>query len=359
MVEKKSTKGKVSKPTATKPATRARKSKPESEVQSAVVEQVKTLNLNWDVIGFSSAAVTLLGAAIFYLIGWSYEVNWQAYFGISMNDVSIPPQQVIIQSIPTVVSIVFEFVFSLVLYIILILIRRGKKKTENINFDIEVYLVISAIFSTIQLVSSVFINSNKGIVFVSLTDFTNPSKNPSEYQYLFTFLISFILLYLYSFVERNTKLVNKSSLVITRSIRISFLLLFVAALGLTNAASQGIYDAARGVRLSGGWTVQMVYVTNINGKSIDGPLGLVGENDSSFFLIRWKKDNQQYFQRNPGLYIFPRDGLAIIPANDPSLTIAVLSETPTVMPQPTQTTTITPKPTNTLAPTITPTIGQP
>ena len=68
-------------------------------------EESKRNIVDWDVIGFSSAALTLLGAGLLFMLGWAYEVNWYGYFGVSMSQVTTQPPNIFIQSIPGLVTL--------------------------------------------------------------------------------------------------------------------------------------------------------------------------------------------------------------------------------------------------------------
>src|SRR5262245_2740626 len=103
MAEKKSMTGRV------KPTRRKRAVKTVASEVRPVVELVKPREINWDVIGFASAALTLVGASIFYLTGYTYLVAWYDYFGISSTQLRLPIDYIIAQSIVPLLSVTIIF----------------------------------------------------------------------------------------------------------------------------------------------------------------------------------------------------------------------------------------------------------
>jgi hypothetical protein len=101
---------------------------------------------------------------------------------------------------------------------------------------------------------------------------------------------------------------------------IPFLIILIFSMAFTAisiSAAYAINDAARGVRGSGGWNIQSVYLITSNniqfGDTIkescnysgcsSGPFGLIGQNDRDFILIKYKSDLDTYFKYHPGLYV--------------------------------------------------------
>ncbi len=319
--------------------------------------------INWDVIGFSSAAVTLLGAAILYLIGWVYEVNWYAFFGISMTHVSISPQQVIAQSFSPLINISVMFQMAFSFYAILKDWPRSKVK-----LDLEELLIFFVAITAVATLISVLLDLWRGKIGLSLFDGTASHQLPGELRTMGLVIIYFVILFLIAFSRLWITIWKKHDLdehletyrVKYNKYRIVYLAFIVFVFTLGISAVRGMEDAASGVRFSGGWVIPKAYIVssnnmnslidlhqghNVKARNVYGPFALIAENPNSYFLIKWKNDNRKYFQRDSGLYIMPRDGLAIIPDNNPALPISMQSPTAIVTPESTQTATFTSSPT--------------
>lgn len=52
------------------------------------------------IMGWASAIITLIGAAIFYVAGWVYEAHWFGFYGIDSSRLALPVTSVMIQGIP-------------------------------------------------------------------------------------------------------------------------------------------------------------------------------------------------------------------------------------------------------------------
>ena len=122
---------------ASKPeSTRGKKSKRVSDVQRTVESaKPKTIRLKlvpqvieieqeekkdnprplWNFLGESSIAVTI-ATAVLYMVGWTYESNWYAYFNISTSQVSLPIPQVLIRSLPTILVALLIILLSIFLF---------------------------------------------------------------------------------------------------------------------------------------------------------------------------------------------------------------------------------------------------
>lgn len=72
----------------------------------------------WDVIGLTSVAITIVGAATFYIAGWFYEAHWYSYYGIEVSQIELVPHQVMVQGVPGILLLVFSASLSLALFLI-------------------------------------------------------------------------------------------------------------------------------------------------------------------------------------------------------------------------------------------------
>jgi hypothetical protein len=381
MVVKKSAKS-TGKPKSTQAQVVEKKiweSKPSVENQQES-ESKKLHWINWDVVGLSTAAITLLGAGFLFMLGWAYEANWYGYFGVSINQVSISLQQILVQSLPSLFGVIFSLVYGvLFVYVlvsttrIILFSKKGNLKTRKVNAFIKNksnYWMFMLGFATVLLTAQTFFFIMYGIFSTDrdiLTILANllTAIQTIETQYLFQlfslfFLVLIIILFLNIFAKRRKVQLHQGN--IFRSVMTVTLPFLYLASAIAFSSQRARFDAEYGSR-SGGWHIQQSFI--LSDKKIKlpanliqaeknpvyayGPFGLIGQDDNSLILIEWKNDSL-IFKQNPGLYIFPREGLIIIPANDPSLTFAIPSVTATDTPQPMPTLTVMPKPTKTVTP---------
>lgn len=66
----------------------------------------------WDIIGLTSVAVTIVGAAIFYIAGWVYEGNWYGFYGIEISHIGLLPNQVMVQGLPGIFLVIVCLILS-------------------------------------------------------------------------------------------------------------------------------------------------------------------------------------------------------------------------------------------------------
>ena len=67
---------------------------------------------NWDVVGLTSVAVTIVGAAIFYVAGWVYEANWYGFYSIEVSQIGLVPNQVMLQGFPGIFLVLIGLILS-------------------------------------------------------------------------------------------------------------------------------------------------------------------------------------------------------------------------------------------------------
>ena len=94
-----------------------RKKAETEEVKSIPVEMHPNRKVKWDLL-FSSAAITI-GVALFFWIGWMYEVKWYGYYGINAMQLDIPVQNIVIQSVPILLFSIFILAMILMLVFVL------------------------------------------------------------------------------------------------------------------------------------------------------------------------------------------------------------------------------------------------
>lgn len=65
--------------------------------------QKESPRMNWDVLGIASLAISLVGAAIFYVSGWVYEAHWFGFYGIHLSQIDISPPLIMIHGVPGII----------------------------------------------------------------------------------------------------------------------------------------------------------------------------------------------------------------------------------------------------------------
>lgn len=348
--------------------------------------------LNWDVIGLTSVAITLVGAAIFYIAGWMYEAHWFSYYGIDISQLSLSPFQIMIEGVPGIllltISLLTSFLFisifnrvrgvdtlrrdylpiiiTLAFFIAFALMIVGAIIVRKVTDDpvpimvsvmiIPGFIIILIIYTQLYSISTAFLFRKLNVILFrrfkidaarGVTLLTRKQNRISQF-----------IRYMYG-LESEFKL---GGLFLNSFILWQFLFGIVAILffltSISASALLGSYDARRGVRLlSGDWRIRKTYLysneelealsssTNIsNSGFVYGPLGMLMSNERDFFLVDWKES--LYYEEQPKVYIIPREKVEQIVSEPP---IPPPTPEPTLPPTPEQ---IHSEPTTTI-PTIT------
>jgi hypothetical protein len=103
----------------------------------------------------------------------------------------------------------------------------------------------------------------------------------------------------------------------------------VVLTSVTLSAIYAVNDASNG-RHTGAWKVQQVKVISSNNNPFQQmglsycyadyceseSYGLIGENDNAYILIRWYNADERYFPYNPGIILLPRSNdVVLVPSN--------------------------------------------
>lgn len=369
----KSTRGKVA-------ALKVEEPKPVSETQQSVesVEPVKPEGVNWDIFGISATALTLLGAGVLFMLGWAYEANWYGYFGVSITQINILPQQILIQSIPSTATILEMLIASVVIYIILVRTifaqdpEEKRPVTRSFTWaDWLPILFISTLLNILVLISR----------YVTEFVFQYDIKIDEVYEVSYVIMLlvvplaAFIFLDLFfkSILKFQKRLINfKLPTIIAPSTNLILVaLVFMHVLfGIGHSAFIGIYDASHGKRGSGGWSIQPFILSSPEIKGVSdilkiscvkkqceyGPLGLIGESDTTYILVNEKERQGDLYTHQSGIYVIPKsENVYLIPYD-----ISIYSSPSQTIPTPTATKivplTIAPSVTSTISPTQTPSL---
>jgi hypothetical protein len=313
----------------------------------------------WNVAGFVSAAITLFGAALLFILGWAYEANWYGYFGVNIAQVSVQPQDVIIQSLPGVVTIVSSLIASIVFYtffniIIEIFIQFikmvfEKKPNEKVKtasttqYEAVDWMFILIITEVILL----YILTDVYIPNVS-QKFANPNMLWTIYEItgymgflglitllalivatLFLGLIILLLnlvIFIYKAVRKIFRPNEEIFVPDAGSIRkpqlifvICLLIFLIMLTSLALSATYAINDASAGVHI-GTWRLQKVSVisseknpfqhsinaTCAKDQCVSRPFALIGQSEGFYILANWRENENSIFSYNSGLFLVPR-----------------------------------------------------
>jgi hypothetical protein len=390
MVEKKSSKPK---------STRGKKSKYVSDIQRAagttkpevirwkLVPEVIQIEQEekkdnppplWNFLGESSIAVTV-ATAILFMVGWTYESNWYAYFNISTSQVSLPIPQVLIRSLPTILVALLIILISIFLFPLVAMALNISAK----SMDEKRWWVIFTVALTGMFLFSFYVLYKVGNNFASLPSLPEAIAVIGAGTVYLIFVSRGIWLVFVRWVfgilskiwpftlinfsineVRHVEIRSEGWIAIGSAIYILALLLISSSLALR--------DATLGQKGIGLEKIQKVLLVSPKGLSftndmdlsycienngcIYGPFSFIAENENTFFLAKWTM-NQSTFPRNLGLYKIPRsdtDGsYAIVPA---SITLPTAIPTTTGTASPTATETLVPQATFTEASTPQPTL---
>lgn len=113
-----------------KPPSNAQSALPDAKVQSQN-NSVPTpkRELNWDVIGLASVAITLMSAGVFYIAGWVYEARWYSFYGLEVSQFQLDPARVMVQGMPGILLLTASITLSLILF------STGKAYTQIVQSD--------------------------------------------------------------------------------------------------------------------------------------------------------------------------------------------------------------------------------
>ena len=370
MVEKKSTKGKAS---YTDKKEEKLKNNNDIESQQST-NKTNSNNIDWNVAGFISAAITLIGTSVFFLIGWSYERNWSSYYGIDINQLDISLQETLIHGVPTIIDFIALLSVSLFTFR---LIYPNLYRIPVIGALLDVEKWISYFMVTVINFWIFIVYEYISFFFISSLD---PWEFPAELKYLMGGILAILLLIAISFNVANTKESGPLLTITVYEIILIVSTVYINLLILISISSvRGIIDANEGKRLDG-TRITSVYLMSSTpifafqdiqiscteeGNCVYGKFGFVAENRDTFFLVVWPAGPSDWYHimtwsRKWGIYEIPKnnsfDSYYIIPTSLHDSNEFILKESEKTPELPSYS--VTPNPTNTLKSksTITPTL---
>lgn len=286
-------------------------------------------SVNWDVIGFASAATTLIGTSIFFLSGWIYESRWYGFYGLRATDLELTPFEIAIQGIPGMLVFLTALFISVIVFI-------GSKKVND--------LTVSSEDLPITFFWAYFISASIVMVLGVSSAFSNPMAShdldfllvlfPSGLIMLAWLIITFRGLQRTSFSDvgmdpqafRRAKPLKRlllTSILASQSIEITTKKVFgnswqfwvgvlLIPFFFTSIATSAVlaeFDAIRGIRtMDSRWNVPTIYLYSQETLPIFeefeepesatsthkyGPLGLLASNSNNYYFIDWN-----YYQVN-------------------------------------------------------------
>jgi hypothetical protein len=263
----------------------------------------------WNTIGLITAGV---GAAFFYLVGWTYISNWYSFFGISIYQIDLPTYHILVNSVPLILLPLVSFIIAVIIDHIFGKLRKEGTNSFNIRRVMGIYLFLILIIIVSYIIRSCLNNPSFSI------------KNIPEELYWFGTVILFTSIL---FFKRGE---NKPSNGNDRTIVVSFIAICILISSVSIAALAGIADAAVGRQ--GSWQIPQAYITSSDsipvlndypndsapsGTNKYGPFGLIEENDHTIYLVPWRKQGMEYFTPLPRLFILPRNESTILYISTP------------------------------------------
>ena len=278
----------------------------------------------WTILGESSIILALVTTTL-YLIGWTYESNWYAYFGISTSQVDIPLPQILIRSLPIIVLSIF-LVFVIYVFVSFYAKLRDILSRPHISEQNKLKLTLAISPLGIWLYSFVtfpFLPSKDLLAMIRQLPLQGIYASYGGLLILVAFLyISIPNLW---FSLRKLQPIENTFISTLDKIPLPILIAVLSGINLitilfmsTAVATVDAQNGREGLSVVG--IIQRVYL--VSPKSLDftnefdvsicydkaciyGPLGLIAENSNSYFLINMNTQ-QTNFSRNPGIYEIPR-----------------------------------------------------
>lgn len=326
----------------------------------------KRLPLDWDVLGLTSAAIALVGTAIFFISGWIYEAHWFSFFGVNISQLNPDPIRMMVQGIPGVLY--FSSVFLVSTGIVIFLKRAVWDAGFQMN-DMPYVILLAYVLSTLdlltiisqaehfyfkgtqlQLIPEVVIAVIPAVLIIlysvlaplyyllSKSGLLVPYYAPGlevglKYSLRFRKYVGIdFSLFSNEDIEKILKKFNEPSArrlerftlgvirVVSRTWKIwtFILIIFVFLVSIAFSALLGEYEARLGRRtLNGNWHLSEIYIysneqlgvlTHIESITSSGifrygPLSLIAEDDNMLFVVDWEESGH-YVQR-PNLYMIP------------------------------------------------------
>ena len=321
----------------------------ESSLPNNATEEKKDgkTRIDWDIIGISSTAISLLGI-VFFVVGYSYEAAWYAYFGISITEFDIPIQRFLLQSIPAILIVlsIFGVTFWILMWIAKML--AGRVLPEYSQYPSIIYEFSKYQWSPVAGVTLFILT----IIAVSIS--TNTTLAIELESFPLMIIVFIILMTIGSMLSRLGKSKNTSLWLTNSLFSLSILLCsIVLSIGLGRSSAQ------YGLKIfKGGWTIQESYLLSkdeififddlksvcpYSGGNCYGPFGVIADTEKSIYLIPWPQTRD--FPANSSVHIVPKTSLPEYYFFQPAP-----SPVPTATPTPTQTSTSSPVPTSTTIP---------
>jgi hypothetical protein len=263
----------------------------------------------WSSIGLITAGV---GAAFFYLVGWTYFSNWYSFFGISIYQVDVPTHHILVNSVPLIFLPLVSFLLAVIFDHIIAVARKEDQGNEGeMRYNIRRIMVAYLVPILIIIISYIFGR-------IRNYQFFNMKDVPEELFWFATIIVSTYILIL----RRGNK--NLS----TGNDRIIYLILIAICILISSvsiAALDGIADAAAGEQ--GTWRIPQAYLSSeedlviLNDYIEDsatsrinkyGPFALIAENDKTIFLTPWREADEEYFKPSPRLFILQRNEKTVV-----------------------------------------------
>lgn len=313
----------------------------------------------WDGAGLTTALIPLIGSGALFMAGWSYLSNWYSYYGVSVSQVNIQPQDVVIQSVPALVVFLSCFLPSILAYMVFTTFYKILQGLIRIAKREEPRPHSGQIYKPFNTMDWAYVFGITTVALLTLYEF-GYSSSVIQKTGIFSLYLYETFYWVYSlaivqiggmiiagglaiyglgigiievifFFQKRSKAVKRKQVVeekVPQAVVWLFLELFFIVIALLAlSAAFAINDASIGIR-TGGFSVQAVFVVSpsqpdMNNLSCDekycttGPYLLIGENDNAYLLVNLETPDNTgaLIKYNPGVYIVPRtDETYLVPS---------------------------------------------
>jgi hypothetical protein len=359
-----------------------RKSPPESESIRPEKENSVTADnsswLNWDVIGISTTAVTLAGAAIFFVSGWFYEARWYGFYGLNISQLRLSPIDFMVQGIPGIMVFLIAFLISWVVIRVSKVFFRAFwlfrlegdapgvaflnviLRNELVWIGLLAYLLLALLDLVAEVVLTLSFRQAYQTSYLTLAGivatfvivlFMILSLGPirsSKLLYLaaFTYFEHF-------FHDRETGLEEALGSVFRVLTVFVLVLTFILSISLSSILGQ--YDAIGHKRSLSGWFVPQTMITSQeeipmleNYRVVDKPagdrfayetFGLVAADDEKYYLVEYETDR---YRLHPVVYTVDRQSVDLSFVIRDAAYVFNPEDQPTATPMSTPTPAVTP-----------------
>lgn len=308
----------------------------------------KKIELNWDIIGISTTAITLGGAAIFFVSGWFYESKWYSFYGLEISQLSLSPVNIMMQGMSGMIIFVFIVTMSWISVktfraIGQLLVHRKfiadptQHGTQDLLIASYIALLILAIF--VGYSEIVMISAFGDMYQASITNLFAAGLVAVFAVVLFFSNLKYLRLSpekiaknILNFIKRTQvtpPIDGVQSLYGVGVVVALVVILITFMLSISIASILGQLDAIRHSRSLSGWAMPKVYLyaseelpnladfkykSNISEFEY-GPLGIIAVDEERYYFVEYQAE---IFTERPRVFSVNKNGIQLIFQSTPS-----------------------------------------